>query len=124
MTFRLEARESVGYRATWTIGQGGVPANITGWTFAMALRRQAGGSADVSLAMAGSFNPAVEGFWVVDGPTGQLAVNILPATLAAIADTTGNFKMWGDLLGTPPGGPQTFLKAIEAHVTTYGPWPA
>lgn len=123
MTLKIDARESTGYSQIWTIGGGDGPVDITGWTFSLKLQRQAG-VVDVTLGMAGAYNPATEGMFVYDGLTGQLFVRILPATLSGIADTTGDFTMYGDLLGTPPGLPQMFLKAIEARITTMGPWPA
>jgi hypothetical protein len=115
MTYRCEAKESVGYQATWTIGQAGAPVDLSGWVFALELHRQAG-APDLTLGMAGSLSPSVQGFFVFDGAKGQLAVNILPASLQAIVDTTGNFTLFGDLLGTPPGSAQQFVKAIQMRV--------
>lgn len=116
MTLRIEAREAVGYTATWTIGQAGVPVDISGWTFEATFERQAG-APDFSLGMAVALDPEVEGFTVFNGPAGQLAVNILPATLQGIDDTTGLFELDADLLGTPPAGPRQFVKAIVATIT-------
>lgn len=115
MTLRVAAKESVGYQATWRIGQSGVPVDLTGWTFALVLARQAG-TPDVTLGMTGVFGPTHEGFFVINGPAAELAVNILSATLAGIADTTGDFLLQGDLLGTPPGSSPQFVKLINLRV--------
>lgn len=115
MTLRCEAKESVGYQATWRIGAPGVAVDLTGWIFALVLQRQAG-APDVTLGMTGTYGPTHEGLFVFNGPTGELAINILPATLEAIADTTGDFLLFGDLLGTPPGSSQQFVKLIHLRV--------
>lgn len=115
MCFKFEARESVGYRATWTIMAGTAPVDITGWVFKSTFERQAG-TPDFTLNMADALDPALEGFFVADGPTGQLSINILPATLQGIDDTTGDFVLEADLLGTPPGAPREFIDAIEATI--------
>lgn len=120
MTKRFEARESVGYLETWTVGANGAPVDIADWSFTATFQKQAGLPL-FTLGMGGS--PTAQGFWVIDGASGLLGVRILPATLQGIADTTGDFLIFGDLLGTPPGSPQKFLKALECRVTTAGPWP-
>lgn len=116
MTKQFEARESVGYRATWTIGNAGAPRDITGWTFVATFERQAG-AADFTLGMAGSLLDTHQGFFVVNGAAGQLAINILPATLQGVDDTTGEFTLRADLLGTPPGGSRLLVGALSATIT-------
>src|SRR4051812_5482555 len=112
MTLRLEARESVGFQATLTIATGGAPVDISGWEFEATFERQAG-APDIELAMALSLSPTVEGFFVDHGPSGRLSMVIPPATLAGIADTTGLFTMFADLLGTPPSGPRQFIELLQ-----------
>lgn len=114
MTKRFEARESVGYQATWTIGNAGEPLDITDWEFEADFERQAG-STDFSLGMA--LSPSEQGFRIVNGEAGQLSVNILPGTLAGIDDTTGLFTLASDLLATPPGSARLFLAALHLTVT-------
>jgi hypothetical protein len=116
MRVRLEARESVGLTTTLIISSGGNLVDLTGWTFAATFERQAG-APDFSLAMAGSLSPSVQGFFVDGGVGGRLAMNILPATLQGVDDTTGRFTLNADLLGTPPGGPRQFIAAIVATIT-------
>lgn len=113
MTLRVAAKESLGYQATWRIGQNGVPANLSGWTFALVLQRQAG-APDVTLGMAGSFG--AQGLFVFNGPNGELAINILPAGLEGIDDTTGDFLLFGDLIGTPPAMSPMPVKTIHMRV--------
>ena len=115
----FEARESVGYGATWTIGHAGAPVDISGWTFEAMFEREAG-AADFWLGSVADREE--QGFYIHDGPGGQLAVLILPATLQAIDDTTGSFQLYSDLLGTPPGSPRQFLTTICATITE-GPTP-
>lgn len=117
MTHRFEARESVGFQATWRIGQAGEAVDITGWAFTATFYRQKG-SPLFTLNMAGSLSPSVEGFFVFNGPAGQLAINILPATLQGIPDTTGKFTIFGDLLGTPPAAAQQLVKHLRCKVTS------
>lgn len=115
MTFRFEARESVGYYTVLQITSGGTPVDITGWTFKATFERLAG-SPDFTLNMAGSRDPTVEGFFILNGPSGLLGINIKPATLAGIADTTGRFLMLADLLATPASGPREWIEDIEATI--------
>lgn len=119
MIKRFDARESVGFHATWTVGvAGGDPVDITGWVFKATFERQAG-APDFTLNMAagGLYDTAVEGFSIVDGPNGLLGVSILPATLQGIADTTGDFTLDSDLLATPPGSARLFVAALKLRVT-------
>lgn len=115
---QLYARESVVFDHELAIvDSGGAPVDITGWTFALALARRAG-STDVSLGMAASSGD--QGFEVVDGPGGVLRIVIDQTTLAGIGDTTGDFTMFGDLLGTPPGGEADLVTDVRMNVTTAG----
>lgn len=114
----LYARESVAFDEVLIVRDtDGDPIDITGWTFALVLQRQAG-APDVTLGMAA--NPGDEGFEVVDGAAGALRMVIAQATLADIPDTTGNFTMFGDLLGTPSGGSARFVSDVRMTVTTAG----
>ncbi|GEM_PF-1763727 len=114
----LHARESVAFDEEMVVRDtAGNPIDITGMTFALVLQRQAG-SPDVTLGMAEASGD--EGFFIIDGPTGVLRMVIDQATLAGIEDTTGNFTMFGDLLGTPSGGEARFISDVRMTVTTAG----
>lgn len=115
MIFRFEARESVGYRDALQITVGTAPIDISGWTFKATFQRKAG-TPDFTLDMAATDDPASEGLFVLDGATGLLRINILPATLQGIGDSTGRFTLNGDLLGTPPGEPRDWIADLEATV--------
>lgn len=113
MAYRIGAKESVGYYATWTLGGASLAGvvDLTGWTFKATFERYAGDAEAFTLNMAASA-PA-EGFRIHDGPARQITCRILPATLAGVDDTTGSFSMFADLLATPPGGDRFFVAAIE-----------
>lgn len=111
----LWARESVGLFAEYRVSDGaGAIVDITGWTFAQSFARQAG-SIDVTLGMAGTL--AAQGFHIVDGPGGAYQQRILPATLAAISDTTGDFTMFGDIIATLPDGTRVWIEDQQLQVT-------
>lgn len=115
MPSRFAAKESVGYYATWTLGPGiGDVVDVTGWTFKATFERYAADPQAFTLNMAASA-PA-EGFRIWDGPGRRITCRILPATLAAISDTTGEFIMTADLLATPPGGARFFAADLELTV--------
>ncbi len=114
----LYARESVAFDHTIAlVDSDGNALNITGWTFALDLTRQSGGS-DFTLGMAASSGD--QGLEVVDGSTGALRIVIDQATLAGVTDTTGDFTLFGDLLGTPSGGIASFVADIRLNVTVAG----
>lgn len=114
----LHARESVAFDEVLTIrDSNGAAVNVTGMTLALALQRQAG-AIEFTLGMAAS--PGDQGFEVVDGPAGALRMVIDQATLAGVLDTTGDFTLFGDLLGTAPGGVARFVSDIRLNVTTAG----
>lgn len=115
MSFRFEARESVGYRLVWTITRDGAPVDITSWTFKASFQRQAG-TPDFTLSMAADGGETSQGFFIIDGPGGLLSINILPATLQGIADSTGRFTLNADLLGDPPGDVRQFIDDIIATI--------
>lgn len=114
----LHARESVAFDEVLTIrDSNGAAVNVTGMTLALALQRQAG-AIEFTLGMAAS--PGDQGFEVVDGPAGALRMVIDQATLAGVLDTTGDFTLFGDLLGTPSGGDARFVADVRLQVTTAG----
>jgi len=116
---RLYARESVAFDKTLLLKDtDGSVLDITGWTFVLDLFRFADQSAEIQLAMAPS--AGAQGFELVDAANGALQIVIDQATLAGIADTTGNFTMFGDLLGTPSGGAQQLITDVRLNVTTAG----
>lgn len=108
MPTNFAAKESVGYFGTWTLGptlDGAV--DVTGWTFGATFERYAADPEAFTLNMAAT--EAAQGFRIWDGPGRRITCRILPATLAAIPDTTGEFTMRADLLATPPGGDRFFV---------------
>lgn len=114
---QLHAREGVAFDRELVVRDTtGATVDITGWIFALTLQRQAG-VVDVTLGMA---TGGAEGMEVVDGPNGALRLVVAKTTLEAIADTTGNFLMWGDLLGTPPAGQEKFVADVRLAVSTPG----
>ncbi len=114
------ARESVPYYFTMALApeQLAGAVDITGWTFKLALTRQMGGTPDISLAMATT--GLGQGFAIASGAGLLLTIRILTATLTGIADTTGCFQLFGDLLAEPPGG-DPFLVADLILPVTKGP---
>lgn len=109
MAYRIGAKESVGYYATWTLGPSMRMdyAPITDWVFALRFERWAEDPAGFLLGMAAS--DAAQGFRIVDVDARRISCRILPTTLASIADTTARFEMMGDLLATPPGVSRFFV---------------
>lgn len=114
----LHSRESVKFDETIVVqDSGGAPVDISGMTFSLALQRRAG-AVEFTLGMAASVG--AQGFEVVDGPAGHLRMVIDQVTLAGVLDTTGDFTLFGDLLGTPSGGDARFMSDIRLQVTTAG----
>lgn len=114
---RLYARESVAFDHVLTIrDEAGDPVDITGWTFTCALTRQKGDN-DIALVPAASGG---QGFEVVDGPAGALRLVIDQSSLAGVGDTTGDFTLFGDLLGTPGSGTAKFAGDLRLNVTDSG----
>lgn len=113
MAYRIGAKESVGYYATWTLGGAAFAGvvDLTGWEFKATFERYAADAEAFTLEMAA--DDASEGFRIHDGPARQITCRILPATLAGVDDTTGKFSMFTDLLATPPGEDRFFVAAIE-----------
>lgn len=111
------ARESVTYYQSLTLGpellRGQV--QITGYEFKLALTRQLGQPAEITLGMAAS--PFAQGFAVVSGPARILTIRIFNGTLDGLADTTGDFELFGDLLARPPGGEFFFVADLILPIT-------
>lgn len=114
MPYRIGAKESVGYFATWTLGRVADGLDLTGWTLKASFERFAADPQAFTLNMAAGVED--EGFRIFDGPARRITCRILPATLSAIDDTTGDFRLWADLLATPPGGDRFFIADIELSV--------
>ena len=115
MPYRLAAKESVGYYATWTLGPGLDPSvDIASWVFKATFERFAGDPQAFTLNMASTTGG--EGFRIWDGPGHRITCRILAATLAAISDTTGQFLMTADLLATPPSAARFFVADLELTV--------
>ena len=114
----LYARESVAFDKVLTlVDANGAPIDITGWTFELDLTRQAG-SPDLTLDMNTATGDG--GFAIVDGEAGELRMVVQQAALAGIDDTTGDFTLFGDLLGTAPSSSPVFVRDIRLNVTTAG----
>ena len=122
MTTRLLAHEAIGFAGTLTLAlSDGETRDITAWTFAAALGRVAG-TPDVTLGMAA--DESAEGFRVVDGPGMVVTLRILQATLAGIADTTGQFALTGDLMATLPDASGQYIDTLQMTVVGDGVTPA
>lgn len=117
MTVRVRqvpVREEVGLSVTLTIlNPGGAAQDITGWEFESVFTRQAG-TEDFALGMAAF--PA-EGFAIHDGPAGQYTMIITPETLQDVTDTTGDFTLFGTIIGTDPDGFRHLIEDLQLEVT-------
>ena len=111
---RLATREAIGLAEVLPLAEKGVPIDITGWTFALTLVREMGGP-DIELGMAATADD--EGIWIVDAAGGELQIIILPATIAAFPDTTGDFELFGDLLATRPTDDRELIDDVLITVT-------
>ncbi len=112
----LYARESVAFDELIIVADtNGLPIDVTGWQFDLALTDQAG-SIVLNLGMASSG----DGFTVIDGANGELRLLIAQASLTAIDDTTGDFELFGDLLGSLAGQPRRLFADVRMRVTTAG----
>lgn len=112
MAYRIGAKESVGYYATWAIGSGQEVGDlsIAGWTFAARFERYAGDPQAFLLGMV--TDPAAQGFRLIDPVSRTISCRILPATLQGITDTTGRFDLFADLLATPPLADRFFVNDL------------
>jgi hypothetical protein len=117
---QLWCRMSVGFFGEYTLSNpNGLAVDITGWTFAQVLERVAG-TPDVTLGMAATADD--EGFFITEAAAGNYQVRILAATLVAIDDTTGDFTMFGDIIGTRPDATRAWIEDQQLEVTM-GPTP-
>lgn len=111
---RIPVREEVGLSVTFTIqNPGGGPQSIAGWSFECPFTRQAG-TVDFTLGMAGF---PEEGFALFDGEPGQYTMIITPATLQGVTDTTGDFTLFGSIIGTDPDGFRHLIEDLELLVS-------
>lgn len=110
----IAVREEVGIAATFRVFSGSQPVGIVGWEFDCILTRQAG-TVDVELEMAA--DDATDGFRVIEGVSGIYQLRVLPATLQAIPDTTGDFTLLGSIFGTEPGGTRHLIEDLQLNVT-------
>lgn len=114
MPWQLGARESTGFAGEFTLlTLNGDPVDITGWTFKSEFERQAGAN-DFTLNMAGS--ELAEGFRILEGSEGRYSMRILPATVAGVADTSGDFILYADIIATLPNGERQLIDDIELRV--------
>jgi hypothetical protein len=114
MIRNLWARESVGLSAEYALSKDGAPVDITGWIFAQSLAR-VHGAVDLTLGMAA--NAEAQGFFITNGPAGKYQVRITSAALKAIADTTGDYTLLGDIIATQPGGTRVWIEDQALQVT-------
>lgn len=115
MARRLWARESAGLKlGVQLTDSADRPVDITGWTLACSFARQRGVNL-LTLGMAAS--AAAQGFWPIAPAEGRYQVTILPASLQAIPDETGDFTMFGDVIATLPGGERLWIEDWELQVT-------
>lgn len=116
-TTQLYARESVAFDHELIVrDSNGQPVDISGWIFALQLQRQAG-SIDIDLGAAAGGNQGIE---VIDGIAGIIRVVITKASLQGIGDTTGEYRLFGDLIGTSPTGAQKIITPVQLEVTGAG----
>lgn len=122
MAYRIGAKESVGYFATWTIGSAKAVGDLSieGWLFAARFERYADDPQAFLLGMAAS--PADQGFQIIDPAARSISCRILPSTLQGITDTTGQFDLYADLLATPPFADRFFVNDLILTVLR-GPTP-
>ena len=120
-TTQLYARESVAFDHELVVRDtNGNPIDISGWGFDIDLKRQAG-SIDLTLSTAGTGSDRLE---VTSGAAGALRIVISDASIKAIPDTTGDFNLFGDLIGTPPVGTARFVADVRLNITVAGePFP-
>ncbi|MBO9526414.1 MAG: hypothetical protein J7517_09840 [Sphingobium yanoikuyae] len=109
MASQICAKESVGYYGTWTLGRSKLHGDmsIAGWAFAARFERYAADPQAFLLGMAA--NDAAQGFRIIDAGNRRISCRILPATLQAINDTSGQFDLQADLLATPLGYDRFFV---------------
>ncbi|MBB3940685.1 hypothetical protein GGR39_002342 [Novosphingobium fluoreni] len=116
--YRRSADWSVGYYSALRMDTR-VP-DYTGWTFAATLAKHIGDPDGIALGMAA--NSSAQGFFVKDGPAQLLTLRILPETLQAYPDASGQFELFANVLATPPGGAR--LKVFDLILTVVrGPTP-
>ena len=116
-TTRLYARESVAFDHELVVRDtNGNPIDINGWDFEIDLQRRAG-SSDLSLSTADAGSDRLE---VTDGAAGALRFLISQSSLKAIPDTTGEYDLFGDLIGKPPVGTARFVADVRLNVTMAG----
>ncbi|QIG79996.1 hypothetical protein [Stakelama tenebrarum] len=106
----ISVREEAGFEGSFALFYNNVRVDITGWSFALELRRQAGTAADIDLGDAADVT--ADGMWPIDAADGEYSIRIAPATLAGVADTTGDFTLHGVLYATEPADT---VHAIEAY---------
>lgn len=116
--YRRSADWSVGYYSALRMDFR--VSNYTGWAFEATLAKHVGDPAGIKLGMAA--NIAAEGFFVKDGPAQIVTLRILPETIQAYPDSSGQFELFANVLATPPGG--TRLKVFDLILTVVrGPTP-
>ena len=97
---QLYAREGVAFDETVAVRDtNGNAVNLTGFALSLAMFQQAGGSAEFTLTT--GVTADAQGLHIVEG---GLRIVIDKATLEGVDDDTGDFNLFGDLLGDPAGG--------------------
>ncbi len=113
----LYAREGVAFDETVSVkDSGGNPVDLTGFALSLALYLEAGSSPEFTLATGVAAD--AQGLHIVEG---GLRIVIDKATLEGVDDDTGEFELFGDLLGDAEGGTDyRFLTDVMLNCTAPG----
>lgn len=114
---QLYAREGVAFDETVAVRDtNGNAVNLTGFALSLAMFQQAGGSAEFTLTT--GVTADAQGLHIVEG---GLRIVIDKATLEGVDDDTGDFNLFGDLLGDPAGGTAySFVTDVRLNCTVPG----
>jgi len=117
-TLVYAVREEEGFEESFTFLLNSARVDITGWSFALQLRRQAGTAADIDLGNAE--DATSDGVWLITPAQGDFNIRIGAAAFAGVEDTTGDFTLYGVLYGTEPGETEHPLAELQ-FIVTKGP---
>ena len=114
---QLYAREGVAFDETVAVRDtNGNAVDLTGFALSLAMFQQAGGSAEFTLTT--GVTADAQGLHIVEG---GLRIVIDKATLEGVDDDTGEFDLFGDLLGDAAGGTAySFVTDVRLNCTVPG----
>ena len=114
---QLYAREGVAFDETAEVRDtAGNVVDLTGYALSLAMFKQAGDTAEFTLATGVSAD--AQGLHIVEG---GLRIIIDKATLEGVDDDTGEFDLFGDLLGDDEGGTDyRFIADVRLNCTVAG----